>query len=264
MQPTTFRMDTLKVNDETYMLRMYKASPPLGVLSFNSYVILGKEPILVDTHAPIWRKEYFEEVWKIVDPKDVKWVFLTHDDRDHSGNLMQVLEMCPNAKLVTQWLAVGRMKDEFAFSLPRLQFCNPGEPWTASGRTFGTALPPIYDSPSSCALFDPKHDVLFSADSFGAMTKQPYDEVSAIEQDYADGVDLFSGMYSWVHEIDRAMFAKRVAAFGAFPAKTVLSGHGPIARGNFEGLLRLTLALPDKPPFVGPDQRALEAMIAKL
>jgi flavorubredoxin len=38
---------------------------------------------------------------------------ISHDDRDHSGNLMAALEACPNATLLTTWYAVGRMADEW-------------------------------------------------------------------------------------------------------------------------------------------------------
>src|SRR5262249_56048758 len=41
--------------------------------------------------------------------RDVRWIFLSHDDRDHSGNLMQVLDRCPNATLVTTFVPVSRM-----------------------------------------------------------------------------------------------------------------------------------------------------------
>jgi len=34
-----------------------------------------------------------------VEPADVKWVFLSHDDVDHNRNLEQVLTACPNATL---------------------------------------------------------------------------------------------------------------------------------------------------------------------
>jgi flavorubredoxin len=263
MEPPKFVVDTLKVNAETFMLRVYKDSPPAGVLPFNSYVILGKEPILVDTHAPLWRQEYIDAVRKLVDPKDVKWIFLTHDDRDHSGNVMQMLEACPQATLVTQWLAVGRMKDEFLFPMTRVRFCNPGEPWTASGRTFGTCQPPIFDSPSSIALFDPKHEVLFSADSFGALTKKPIDDMSELpDAEFEAAFHLFNGMFGWVHDVDRAIFARRLEPVRAFGAKTVLSGHGPIAR-NVERLLQMMTGVPDAAPFVGMNQSGLEAMLAK-
>ena len=36
-----------------------------------------------------------------VDPQKLKWVWLTHDDADHTGSIRRVMELAPNARLVT-------------------------------------------------------------------------------------------------------------------------------------------------------------------
>ena len=51
---------------------------------------------------------FFEDVFSLVDPDEVRWIFLTHDDDDHSGNLMEALDRCKNASVVMSWAARGR------------------------------------------------------------------------------------------------------------------------------------------------------------
>jgi len=46
-------------------------------------VIRGKEPVLVETGSAVHRAEYFDAAFSIVEPKDVRWIFLSNDDRDH-------------------------------------------------------------------------------------------------------------------------------------------------------------------------------------
>ena len=74
-------------------------------------------------------------MWGIVEPEDVRWIYLSHDDRDHSGNLMQVLDACPNATLLTTWFSIGRMADEWMLPLDRCRFLNDGEQLDAGDRT---------------------------------------------------------------------------------------------------------------------------------
>ena len=50
-------------------------------------LIRGREPIIVDTGAPIHRLRWLEQVFSLVDPEDVRWIFLSHDDGDHIGGL---------------------------------------------------------------------------------------------------------------------------------------------------------------------------------
>jgi flavorubredoxin len=102
-----------RVADDTFVIPMYVPVPGLGLAYLNAMVIRGKEQVLVDTGGPVHRAEYLDAAVSIVEPKDVRWIFLSHDDRDHSGNIMQVLERCPNATLVTNFVAVARMSEEW-------------------------------------------------------------------------------------------------------------------------------------------------------
>ena len=58
--------------------------------------------MIVDTGTPANRKQWLEDVFSLVEPEDVKWVYLSHDDVDHTGNLDEVMTACPNATLVVQ------------------------------------------------------------------------------------------------------------------------------------------------------------------
>lgn len=262
-------METVKVADDTFILRHFVDAPPFGVLNFSASVILGSEPILVDTHAPVFRDKYFDAVWKLVDPRDVRWVFVTHDDRDHVGNLPQVLEKCPNATLVTQWAGIARMSEEFTFDMRRVNFLNPGEKWTASGRTFAALRPPLYDSTASTALFDPKTRVLFSADCFGALVPRDCDEVGDVpEKDYVDGFTAFNTVNSpWVHGCKgggdaQAWYESAIKSIAELDVRTIVSTHGPTAHGKTGKLLELLATLPAAKPFNSPTQKDLEAMLA--
>ena len=91
----------LKVGDDTYLIQQLQRASiaPLWVY-LNSLVIKGTEPIIVDTGTPANREQWMKDVFSIVDPGDVRWIFLSHDDVDHAGNLGPVMEACPNATLV--------------------------------------------------------------------------------------------------------------------------------------------------------------------
>ena len=34
------------------------------------------------------KDDFFADVFSIVEPEDVRWLFLSHDDPDHTGNLV--------------------------------------------------------------------------------------------------------------------------------------------------------------------------------
>ena len=113
--PTTYVPPT-KIAPGTHVI--HQVQPALGQplsVYINSMVIVGKEPMIVDTGTPANRKQFLEDVFALVEPNDVRWVFLSHDDVDHSGNLDEVMSACPNATLVCNWAMVERHTNCFDF-----------------------------------------------------------------------------------------------------------------------------------------------------
>ena len=83
--------DFLKVIDDVYALDSTKGN--------YAYIILGKEPILVDTGRPGQGKGILKELESLnIKPQDIKHILLTHHDVDHIGNLA-LLEAETGAKV---------------------------------------------------------------------------------------------------------------------------------------------------------------------
>jgi glyoxylase-like metal-dependent hydrolase (beta-lactamase superfamily II) len=61
-----------------------------------------------------------------IDPADLRWIWITHMDFDHIGNLAAVLELAPQARVVTNYLGMGKMG---LIGLPqdRAWLLNPGQ-----------------------------------------------------------------------------------------------------------------------------------------
>src|SRR5687768_12155537 len=94
----------VQVAPETFLIPNLAAAGDV-FLPVNSLLIRGDEPIVVDTGAPIHRERWLEQVFSLVDPEDIRWVFLSHEDGDHVGGLDSVLEAAPQATLVTNFFS---------------------------------------------------------------------------------------------------------------------------------------------------------------
>ena len=92
----------------------------------------------------------------------MRWIFLSHDDVDHSGNLDEVMTACPNAQLVCNWAMVERHTNCFDFPLDRCRWVMDGESLDIGDRTLQLFRPPVYDSPTTRGLFDPKTRVYWA------------------------------------------------------------------------------------------------------
>jgi hypothetical protein len=136
-------------------------------------VILGKEPIIVDTGAPIHTQSWFRQVSSLVDPQDIRWIYLSHDDGDHTGSLHRLLELAPNATLVVNFFITERLALEQALPLDRMIWLGPDDDLDAGDRRLHLIVPPIFDGPTTRALYDESTSVLWAVDSFAALAPGP-------------------------------------------------------------------------------------------
>ena len=81
---------------------------PVSV-ALNTMVIRAAEPVVVDTGVVENRDQYLADVFSLVEPEDIRWVFISHDDVDHTGNLNALMELAPNATAIVNWFMVDRM-----------------------------------------------------------------------------------------------------------------------------------------------------------
>ena len=107
-----------EIAKDTFVI--HQVQPALGQpldIYLNSMVIRGSEPVIVDTGTPANRTQWLEDVFALVEPEDVRWIFLSHDDVDHTGNLDEALSACPNATIVCSWAMLERHTNCFDFPL---------------------------------------------------------------------------------------------------------------------------------------------------
>src|SRR5262245_33269880 len=93
--------DPIRIAEATYLVRPLVQLPGTSLSRHvNSLVIQGPEAVIVDTGSARFRDDWIEQVFGLVDPQDVRWIFLSNSDRDHTGNVAAALEACPRAMVV--------------------------------------------------------------------------------------------------------------------------------------------------------------------
>jgi flavorubredoxin len=242
--------------------------PGFGLIPINAFVIKGSEPVLVDTGVVLESAEFMAALKSVIDPSELRWIWLTHTDFDHIGALAQLLAENPQLRVITTFMGIGIMGLSNPLPLDRVNLVNPGEKITLGDRTLVGFKPPVFDNPSTTGFYDEKSGVLFSSDCFGALLQ---DEVPQNAADISDdarqqGQTFWVTVDSpWIHKVDRDRFAKELDGIRQMAPKMVLSSHLPAAHGDLLEALLASLALaPDFPRFTGPDQAGLEQMLAEM
>jgi flavorubredoxin len=260
-------MTPYEVARDTFVIPWLLEAPPVGLIAMNSLVIRGEQPVIVDTGSPADRDQWLANVSSVVDPEDVRWIFLSHDDRDHAGNLLAALEACPNAILLTTWFSVGRMAEEWMTPLNRCRFVNEGDRLDLGDRTLTAVRPPVFDNPTSRGVFDDRTGVFWAVDTFALPISAPLEDCDDIAEDeFADGQMLGSRLVAaWHPWLDEAKFNAYVNEVQTMPIEVIASCHSPAIRGDripvaFE-LLRRLPTLDPWAPFTHAD---LEGWLAAM
>jgi flavorubredoxin len=241
--------------------------PGFGLVPINAFVLKGTEPILVDSGAIVETDDFMEQLRSVIDPTELRWLWLTHTDADHIGSLHRLLAENPKLRVITTFLGVGIMSLQAPLPMDRVNFVNPGETVTLGDRTLTAFRPPAFDNPSTTGFFERTSGALFSSDCFGALLADPPQSAADLsEQDLRDGQVFWATVDSpWLHKADMTALARELKTIEAMQPSIVLSSHLPAADGRMTGRLLKTLAeVPGAQPFVGPDQAALEEMLKQM
>ena len=257
--------DPYRVAPDTWVVPEVVSVGPDTIVPMNSMVITGAEPVLVDTGNELSRAEWLEATFSLVDPVDVRWVFLSHDDHDHSGNLTTVLDLCPNATLVTNFFTVERVSRAMELPLDRMRWVNPGESFDAGDRTLVAVRPPIFDSPTTRGLFDAATGVYWAVDTFAAaLPGHLTDMDDAPADEWAETMLFFNRLVSpWHTLLDPAKFDAAVDTVTSLGITTVAGGHTAALRGErLAAAFRLVRTIPSLPAAPLPGQADLETLLA--
>ncbi len=240
--------------------------PALGSLAINAFVLHGSEPVLVDTGTVAGSDEFMSALSSVIDPGDLRWIWLTHTDFDHIGSLATLLDANPHLRVITSFLGVGIMGlSSTPLPMDRVHLVNPGQTVTVGDRRLTAVKPPVYDNPITTGFVDDRTGILFSSDCFGALLSSVPQTAADIDTD-----ELRTGQVrwatidsAWVHHVDSDAFSHALDQLRAIEPTMVCSSHLPPAPGARLDFVVDSLAqAPAAEPFVGPDQAILQAMLA--
>jgi flavorubredoxin len=228
------QLETERVTADTHVIRQLwgEGVAPVAVM-MNSMVITGAEPIVVDCGPKISGKDWMNAVFSVVEPQDVRWIFMSHEDHDHSGNLVEMLERCPNATLVTTWFMAERFTDQM-LPFDRMRWVNNGERFSAGDRELVAITPPVFDNPTTRGLFDTKTGVYWAVDSFGCPLTHEIRNINELDDTFwREGFLQFQRMVSpWHQWLDPAKYAAHIDTVRKLGALKVTNGHGPTLVGS--------------------------------
>ena len=135
--------------------------------TYNSYYIEGDEKrALIDTSYSKTIKEFIENLngkGEFID-----YIIANHAEGDHSEALVKVLQMNPNAKVVTNKKCMDLLIDQYAIPENKFQVINDGDEISLGNKTLRFHLAPWVHWPDTMFTHLVEDNILFTCDFLGA------------------------------------------------------------------------------------------------
>lgn len=259
--PTLIAPDTYVIHDHEG-----EGTDPVAV-PLNTMVIRGAQPVVVDTGMAENREQYLNDLFSIVEPEDVRWVFISHDDVDHTGNVNQVMDACPNATLIINWFMTKRMGESLNVPFTRQRWVGDGESFDAGDRVLHAIRPPVFDSPTTRGLFDPTTGVYWASDSFSTPMLQPVTHIDTVDPEFwQQGFAMFAKYVSpWTEMVDDTKFEQTVRRIEQLDITTIAACHTPtVGPDHIAAAFELMHSFRSQVVPPEPDQAVLNQIVAAI
>jgi flavorubredoxin len=136
--------------------------------SYNAYFIEGSEKnALIDTVHPPKQNEIISNLEKLK-VKKIDYLIANHAEQDHSGTIPKILQLYPNAKVVTNPKCKSMLMDLFFIPEDKFVTVNDREKLSLGNRSLEFIYAPWVHWPETMFTYLKEDKILFSCDFLGA------------------------------------------------------------------------------------------------
>ncbi len=136
--------------------------------SYNSYLLKTKEGAIVFEAAKLsFKDEYLDHLSSLVSFDEIKYIFVTHTEPDHSGAIASLLEKNPDITVVASFAALNNLEKIIRKPFKKIQMV-PNGTFSFGGYTFQSVSGLLLHWPDVMFTYIKELKVLVSCDAFGA------------------------------------------------------------------------------------------------
>lgn len=224
--------DSVKyIGASTYDIDLFEGQyiVPNG-MAYNSYVILDDKTAIMDTVDSAVSEKWTDNLKEALNGRTPDYLVVQHLEPDHSANIMNVVSMYPDIKIVCTSKA-KQMLPQFAdINTDNIITKAEGDTLELGSHTLNFISAPMVHWPEVMVSYESSEKILFSADAFG--------KFGALDADEGWSCEARRYYFNIVGKYGKQVQALLKKASG-LDIKTICPLHGPILTDTIGEVLNL-------------------------
>ncbi|RCV64935.1 Flavorubredoxin [Methanophagales archaeon] len=195
--------------------------------TYNAYLIIDEKIVLVDTVKHYLFDEMVARIREVVDPSKIDYLVSNHVEMDHSGSLPKMLQLAPDAEVVTSPNGEKGLrrhyKEDWDFRVVK-----SGDTINIGKRTMQFFLTPMVHWPDNMVTYIQEEQILFSNDAFGQhiATPERFDEEVGWDVLHEEAAKYYANIvFPYGDQVKKAL-----DALLGLDVEIIAPGHGIIWR----------------------------------
>ncbi len=202
--------------------------------TYNAYLIIDEKPVLVDTVKHYLCEEMLSRIRQVIDPARIDFLVSNHVEMDHSGSISRILELAPQAKVISSPQGEKGLRRHFTADWD-FQVVGSGDEVKIGQRTLKFLLTPMVHWPDSMATYIPEEKLLLPNDAFGQhiATAERFDDEVGWDIAYEEAAKYYANIVLPYGE----QVKKALDAVSGLDIDMVAPSHGLIWRSYLSKIL---------------------------
>ena len=224
------------VNDRTKHLFEGLWPLPLGV-SYNSYLIVDKSVVLIDTVDHCYTDLFFEKIKNILGERPIDYLVVNHMEPDHSASINDLCRVYPDIKIIGNSKTIG-MIEGFYGIFDKFHEVKDGDRLPLGEKVLTFYMTPMVHWPETMMTYCEDDKILFSGDAFGC-----FGTLDGGIIDYQMNTEKYwDEMFRYYSNIVGkygAPVQKALAKLSGIYIQIICSTHGPIWKEEIQKVISI-------------------------
>ena len=224
------------VNDRTKHLFEGLWPLPLGV-SYNSYLIVDKSVVLIDTVDHCYTDLFFEKIKNILGERPIDYLVVNHMEPDHSASINDLCRVYPDIKIIGNSKTIG-MIEGFYGIFDKFHEVKDGDRLPLGEKVLTFYMTPMVHWPETMMTYCDDDKILLSGHAFGCFGTSDGGIID-YQMNTEKYWDEMFRYYSNIVGKYGAPVQKALAKLSGIDVQMICSTHGPIWKEEIQKVISI-------------------------